>query len=101
MKRDKITNCALCDKGLMHDRSPMFYSVRIDRYVWDLNAVQQQAGLEMMLGNAGLAQVMGPDADLAKKFEANNERLICMSCAMEKKIHTIGILGERLYREEE
>jgi hypothetical protein len=35
----------------------------------------------MMGGNALLANIMGPDEDLAKVIDGNHDLLICMDCA--------------------
>ncbi len=55
------------------------------RYGVDVNAVKRQTGLEMMLGgNATLANVMGPNEDIAKLVTGKMINLIlCEDCAME------------------
>lgn len=81
MKRKDLKSCAMCGKGLMHSGSPMFYKIKIESMIFDTQVLQQQAGLEMMLGSPELASIMGPDGDIAKKA-AENEILICMECAI-------------------
>ncbi len=80
MKREDIKPCIVCDKGVAHDNNLMFFKVKITRFVIDARAIQSQAGLETMLGSASLAQVMGPDEDLAIEVGEGDEALISMSC---------------------
>lgn len=81
LKRSDIRPCGLCGKGIMSVGSPTFFRVKIERFVVDTGAVHRQAGLETMLGTA-LANVLGPDADLANQF-SEQTALICDQCAME------------------
>jgi hypothetical protein len=82
MKQHELKPCHCCKKGLMHDGSPLFYRVSVEPNVVDLRAVQRQHGLEMMMGAAApLAQVLGPNDDLAVPVEgALVDVLICASC---------------------
>lgn len=86
LKHRDFKPCALCRKGVMHANDITFYRVRIERFVVDLNAVQRAHGMEMMMGgNAVIANVMGPNEDLAKLFTGPHEILICSSCALRDK----------------
>ena len=85
IKRADITNCVVCEKGLMHDGNLQFYRVKISSYIADARAIQQQAGLEQMMGDPTLAQIMGPDKDLAKEVYSH-EALICFDCAAESRV---------------
>jgi hypothetical protein len=59
-----------------------------------LDAVRRQAGLEMMLGgNATLANIMGPDEDIAKPITDKIDLLICETCAMKPEL--IAALAEQ------
>lgn len=82
MKQTDIKPCAGCGKGVMHTGLPLFWRVTIARYGIDVTAVQRQAGLEMMLGSAALAHVMGPNETLAKPVMDDVILIFCEDCAM-------------------
>lgn len=83
MKQTDIKPCAKCGKGVMHTGLPLFWRITIERYGIDANAVRRQAGLEMMLGNAKLAHVMGPNETMAKPVMDDVILILCENCAME------------------
>ena len=85
MKRKDIKSCVLCNKGIMHDNNILFYKVRLTRLGINLGAVRQRAGLEMMLGSVVLAEVMGPDEDLATQI-TSQEFLVCDTCALDRSL---------------
>ena len=80
MKRSEIKPCAVCGKGVMHDNQILFLSLKISRLGMNIRAIEQQHGLELMLGSPTLAQVMGPDKDLAIEI-VSVEILLCDTCA--------------------
>jgi len=83
VKQTDFKPCALCAQGVMHTGIPLFYRVSIQRFGVQLDAVRRQAGLEIMLGgNAQLANVMGPDEDMATPIGEAVELLVCETCAM-------------------
>ncbi len=100
MKQTELTKCIICDKGVAHDRSPMFFTMRIERYVLNLRAIQEQHGLEQMLGNPTLANVMGPDRNIATRIERKKAKIVCLACATDKSI-ILGRWEEILYGEDE
>ena len=71
----------MCGKKIGHTGLPFFWRVKVERYVLDIEACRRQQGLGMMLGGT-LAQVLGPDEDLAKKILCA-EITLCEDCAME------------------
>ena len=79
MKRESIKPCIVCGEGVAHDNNLIFYRVRLTRLMINPSAIRRQAGLEMMLGSPALAQVMGPDEDLATEMD-EQEALICQDC---------------------
>ena len=85
MKRKDLEKCLVCGQGLMKCGSPMFYKIKIESMILDLKEIQQTAGLEQFFGGgvsgAVLADVMGPDPDLAKKV-ISYIALICMKCTI-------------------
>lgn len=85
MKQSEIKPCAGCGKGVAHDNSITFYEVKIGYRFLNVAAIQRQTGLEMMLGDAGLASVMGADEDIGISL-SDVEALVCLSCAMSKTL---------------
>lgn len=84
MKHKDFKPCHLCGKGVMHAGHPLFLRISVDRLGIDAKAVQRAHGLELMMGgNALLANVMGPDEDLAKVIDGKHDMLICIRCASE------------------
>jgi len=76
----EIAECALCRKKIGHTGLPLFWRVRIERYGIKMDAVKRQQGLSMMLdGHNSLAQIMGPDEDMAEKI-SSTEVTICEDC---------------------
>lgn len=82
MKQRDLKPCSGCGEGVMHEGIPIFYRFRMDTMGVDANAVRQQHGMEMMMGGAAaLAQIMGPDPDIAK--EVNSKYIVlCHGCMM-------------------
>ena len=84
MKHKDFKPCHLCGKGMMHAGHPLFLRVTIERLGINKRAVDRAAGLEMMMGgNAMLANIMGPDEDLAEVIDGRTDMLICTPCASE------------------
>lgn len=73
--------CAHCDQKIGSTGIPLFYTVTIARHGIDVAAVRAQAGLEMMLGNVRLAQVMGPNADMTHTIMEPATITICERCS--------------------
>lgn len=93
MKQTDLRPCSNCGNGVMHAGHALFYRMKIETMVVDIAAVQQQAGLEMMLGgNAALAFVMGPQRDMAKAAAAL-EVIVCMPCMMTVSMGELLALG--------
>ena len=95
----KICNCTLCGKPVGHTRLPLFWRVRIQRYGLKIDAIKRNAGLTMMLGgHVALAQIMGPNEDMAKKI-SEIEITVCETCALEKPL-PVAVLAEEEDEEE-
>jgi hypothetical protein len=81
MKHKDFKPCAICCKGVMHAGHPLFLRVSIDRLGIRADRVQRAHGMELMMGgNALLANIMGPDEDLAEVLEQQKDLLVCGSC---------------------
>lgn len=70
--------CGLCPKKIGDSGMPLFYTVTLNTYGLNLAATQRQQGLGLMLG-AQLAQVMGPDEELAEEMNSTTTT-ICFDC---------------------
>lgn len=99
MKQKDLKPCHCCGKGVMHDGSPLFLRISVDRFGVDAQAVKQQHGLELMVGSSVLANIMGPDRDLAKRIDGRADMLICTTCAA-KPLSAYLFLDEGAEREE-
>ena len=86
LKQREITTCACCGKGIGHNRSLNFYRITIESHVVNLPAVQRQTGLEMMLGSAAIAAVMGPDEPMSMIFDETKPAVLCFDCALNKSV---------------
>jgi hypothetical protein len=96
MREDELrkrSTCGLCGKKIGEAGTPMFYTVKVERHIVDLQAVQRQTGLAMMLGGAApLARVMGPDEEMTKSLPSF-EFTVCGGC--DTKSRSIAALEER------
>lgn len=78
----KHTTCCVCDRKTLSTGVPLFWRVTIERFGVDLRAVQRQDGLAAHLGSAPLAQIMGPNEDLAKPVMDPKVVTVCEDCAL-------------------
>lgn len=84
LKHKDFKPCLLCGKGMMHAGSITFFRLTLERHLIDTRAVQRAHGMELMMGNARLANIMGPDEALAKQVDTNTF-LICEPCAINRQ----------------
>lgn len=89
MKRKDITQCIICGEGLAKNSNLTFYKVETEYHVFDMQAIQQEHGLEQYFGGgrqgAILANVMGPDPELSKIVN-KTDGYICLECALRTTI---------------
>lgn len=101
MKEKDLRPCDICRKPLGHSGVPLFYRVRIEIMGLDLGAIRRQIGLGMMIGNAAIARVMGPDEDMAKPVVPAEDLILCRECALEYSvIFAHGIVADRHEKEQ-
>jgi hypothetical protein len=80
------STCSLCKKKLGETSFPAFYRVSVERFVLDPGAIRRQTGLGMLLGGNGfLAQVMGPDEDMAQPLMDKLILVVCEDCSTNKQ----------------
>lgn len=95
----KYATCAKCGKKVGHTGLPFFWTITLNRYGVDMRAVQAQDGLGAFLGNSYLAQVMGPNQDLAKPVMDTVSVALCEDCACDRV--NIAALAEAANKESE
>ena len=101
MKQNEFEKCIKCDKGMMHNNQIAFFVVNIKYMGMDLNAVREQHGLEMSMGAAApLAQIMGPNRDLAKPID-QAKAFLCMDCAIQTRVWDVFEMTGNKKQEEE
>lgn len=96
MKERKLrehATCSLCKQKIGHTGLPLFWIVRIERHRIDMGAVRRQTGLAMMLGNAAIAEVMGPDEDMTTPAMEPATLTVCETCAVSRSME-VAALGE-------
>lgn len=86
----EAAKCAVCGRPIGHTGIPMFYRVKVTRHALNIPALSRQSGLERMLRNATLAQVMGPDEEMTE-IVSEVEFSLCECCAYDR--HVITLLG--------
>ena len=94
LKRKDIDKCKLCERGVAAG-GLVFYRVKVEQFGLDHMAIMQQHGLELQLGgNAALAQVMGPDNDLARSLSDEFKVCICGECMGTRLAALMIVLGD-------
>jgi hypothetical protein len=89
----KHTKCSRCGKGIAHTGPPFFWTLTIERYGIDFEAMKRQDVLAAYIGHTGLAEALGPNEDMAKKIMDTVTLTLCEKCAMEPVI--IPVLCEK------
>ncbi len=92
VKQGDIQPCIACSKPFMHSGAIQFYKLRVGSFIVNLDAARRQHGLEMMLGSPRVAQVMGPDDDMAVAVCAHDV-CVCQTCALET---SFGMILQRI-----
>lgn len=84
IKQDEIKTCAICKRGVAHDGNFLFWRLRFDRAALNPRGIQQQYGLEQMLGSPALARIMGANPDIAKVIDGPCDVWVCEPCVLER-----------------
>lgn len=91
--RSELEKCFGCGKGVLHGGDLHFYEVTVSQCIADIKSIQQQHGLEVMMGAAGvLAPVFAPSTNVAHRLPGKR-RLLCASCGMRQE-HNVSIMLE-------
>lgn len=78
MKQRDFEKCVSCGRG-MAAAGVHFFRVEVEQFVFDCRAIERQVGLQMIVGSAELAAVLGPDEDLAVGV-LKRRGLLCADC---------------------
>lgn len=82
MKHKDFKPCHICGNGIAHEGYPLFLRITVERFGLNRKAIERAHGMELLMGgNAGLANIMGPDENLAEKIDENRNMLVCGGCA--------------------
>jgi hypothetical protein len=92
----KHANCTACSKPVMHTGLPLFWRVTVERFGVNLTNTNRQDGLAQYLGNTRLAQIMGPDLDMAARLIGPRVVTLCDACATRPDVPPIAALIERV-----
>lgn len=95
VRRRDLGPCSKCGKGLGHSGDICSTRVVVTRLVMNLNAIQRQTGLEMMLGSAALAEVMGRNEELLVSLGDADTLLLCDDCAMNTTVMALSEIAQR------
>ena len=85
--------CNLCGNKVMATGLPLFWTLTIERWGIDANAMRRAAGLEMMIGNVAIAKIMGPDEDMAKPMMEPVKVTVCEDCCT-GKMTSVAMMAE-------
>lgn len=95
----KFVKCGVCRKPISHTGVPLFYLVRLERWGFDVGALRRREGLAQFFGGGPgshvLADVMGPDRDVARCVGETREICVCEDCAMDRKPPMVALLFEQ------
>jgi hypothetical protein len=81
----KHTRCSICGKKIGHTGLPFFWTLAVDRYGIDFEAMRRQDGLAAYLGgHTGLAEAVGPNEDMAEKVMDTVTLTLCEYCVMKQ-----------------
>ncbi len=86
LKQVDLSPCIGCNKNVAHANGLLFYRLSFERLAFNVPAIRRQHGLEMMLGNAAIARVMGPNEDISVAVDVPVHALLCDDCACSKPI---------------
>lgn len=79
----KHATCSRCREKVLHTGLPLFWRVTVERFGVDIAAAKRQDGLGRFLGSSVLAEVMGPNQDMATLLMGPVTLTLCETCAMD------------------
>lgn len=70
--------CSICGKPV--GPAPVFYTLTMETWRLNFDAIRRQDGLAAFVGSSMVANIMGPDEDMATSL-GTVELTVCLSCA--------------------
>lgn len=98
---DRLSNCAVCRQSMLgtENSGVTFYRLTIEHAGFIQEAIRRRVGLELQLGSSALAQVMGPNEDIAKVVSGPVTVMVHELCA--HGLHPQALLMAGRERDEE
>ena len=94
--------CSNCKQKIGQSGLPLFWTCTLTRWGLDLQAIKRQDGMTAMMGgHAMLAQIMGPDEEMAKKVMGPVTLTICETCITEEGLYKLMVMLENTCNDEE
>ena len=86
LKQRDIKPCGLCGKGVMHANNITLYRVTHQQFILNVENIKRTHGHELMIGNAAIAAIMGPDLSIAEAPVPPTSTIICQPCMFSKTL---------------
>lgn len=77
--RKEIEPCILCGKGIGHAGGVSFYEISIGQVIVDFASIRTQVGMEMIVGDPGIASILSPTTRIGARMPPNR-MIVCDSC---------------------
>ena len=85
------STCSLCETPIGQDGSPLFWRVTVERFSMDRVAVGRQDGLANLVGSRAVAEIIGPDHDLARSVIVPRTITLCDRCGLDSAAITVAM----------
>lgn len=101
MDRKDFKPCAACGKGVMHTGLPLFWTVDVQRWGIDAQAVRRQHGMEQVFGGGAGAAVAMADifssGPIARPLDPAPplRLLVCEACVTQAQVLAVLVESER------
>lgn len=92
-------DCDICGKAIGEHPLKLFWVVKIQRHLIDMDAIRRFSGLALMYNSAAMAAVMGPNEKMTKPAMAEVTITVCEDCASMKSL-PIAYMGLELKNQE-
>lgn len=104
MQASEIRRCDLCGEGLCKDNALTFHRVQLQRYIVDVEALNERAGLQLLFqgkASAELIEVFATKPDVAVLLTEPADLLVCELCAAGggRSIFELGELAQQKLEE--
>jgi hypothetical protein len=80
---------------MMHAGHILFCRISIERLGVRMDRVKRAHGMELLVGNPTLANIMGQDENLAEVLDCQKDLLVCGKCLEEHPVLYLLLLPEK------